>query len=397
MTIDKAYTVPPGLRVLSLLLIVTGIATFTAGILIDPQRTWANYLIDSYFFISLAIGAMFFLAIQYITQSGWSSMFNRVPEAMGSYLPYAGVLMLIFIIFGSHSIYHWTHHSAVESDVLLQHKSPYLNLPFFIIRFVVIFGAWISLMVLLRRLSLKQDIAGGLTNFHKSEYYSKVFIFVLALTFSLGTFDWIMSIDAHWFSTLFAIKNFISAFLHGSAVVALIVILLYQQGYFPKLNKAHLHDFSKYMFIIGIIWAYMWFTQYLLIWYANMPEETVYYQTRISSEWRVLFYGNVVLNWLFPFLFLMLNKIADNKYALLFTAAVLMVGMWVDLYVQIMPGSTMSDTSPMGLNSIGFVEIGTFLGFLGVFTFAVSRSLSKANLIPVKHPYLEESLMHELH
>ncbi len=397
MTIDKAYTVPPGLRVLSLLLIVTGIATFTAGILIDPQRTWANYLIDSYFFISLAIGAMFFLAIQYITQSGWSSMFNRVPEAMGSYLPYAGVLMLIFIIFGSHSIYHWTHHSAVESDVLLQHKSPYLNLPFFIIRFVVIFGAWISLMVLLRRLSLKQDIAGGLTNFHKSEYYSKVFIFVLALTFSLGTFDWIMSIDAHWFSTLFAIKNFISAFLHGSAVVALIVILLYQQGYFPKLNKAHLHDFSKYMFIIGIIWAYMWFTQYLLIWYANMPEETVYYQTRISSEWRVLFYGNVVLNWLFPFLFLMLNKIADNKYALLFTAAVLMVGMWVDLYVQIMPGSTMSDTSPMGLNSIGLVEIGTFLGFLGVFTFAVSRSLSKANLIPVKHPYLEESLMHELH
>ena len=155
--------------------------------------------------------------------------------------------------------------------------------------------------------------------------------------------------------------------------------------------------FQKYMFIIGIIWAYMWFTQYLLIWYANMPEETVYYQTRISSEWRVLFYGNVVLNWLFPFLFLMLNKIADNKYALLFTAAVLMVGMWVDLYVQIMPGSTMSDTSPMGLNSIGLVEIGTFLGFLGVFTFAVSRSLSKANLIPVKHPYLEESLMHELH
>ncbi|MBC8316225.1 MAG: quinol:cytochrome C oxidoreductase [Bacteroidales bacterium] len=394
---DKAYTVSPGLRILSICLVVIGIAAFVAGFMFDPQRAWANYLIDSYYFILLSIGASFFLAIQYITQSGWSSMFNRVPEAMGSYITYAGVLMLIFVIFGSHSVYHWTHHDAVEADVLLQHKSPYLNMPFFIVRFVIIFCAWIFFMILLRRLSVKQDIVGGLTYFHKSEFYSKVFIFVLALTFSLGTFDWIMSIDAHWFSTLFVFKNFLSAFLHGSAVVALIIILLHQQGYYPKLNKAHLHDFSKYMFILGIMWAYMWFAQYLLIWYSNMPEETVYYQTRISHEWSVLFYGNVVLNWLFPFLFLMLNKIAKNKYALIFTAAVLMVGMWIDLYVQIMPGSTMSEAAPVGLNSIGFVEIGAFLGFLGIFIFAVSRTLSKVNLIPEKHPYLEESLMHKSH
>lgn len=393
---DKAYTISPKLRIFSIALVIIGIAALIIGFQSDPGRTWANYLINNYYFISLSIGAMFFMAIQYITQSGWSSMFKRIPEAMGSYMPYAGVLMLIFVILGAHSVYHWTHHEAVETDALLMHKSPYLNMPFFIIRYVIIFGAWIFFIGFLRKLSVNEDLNGGLTYFHKSEYYSKVFIFVLALTFSAGTFDWIMSIDAHWFSTLFAMKNFVSAFLHGSAVVMVIVILLHLQGYFPKLNKAHLQDFSKYMFILGIMWAYMWFSQYLLIWYANMPEETVYYQIRASSEWRGLFYVNVILNWLFPFLFLMLNKIARNMNALLITAAVLIVGMWVDLYLQIMPGSTISETTPVGLNSIGFIEIGMFLGFLGIFIFVVTRSLSKANIIPENHPYLEESLMHKL-
>ncbi len=394
---DKAYTVTPIIRFLSIGLVVIGIAALIIGFQSDPQRTWANYLISSYYFISLAIGATFFMAIQYITQSGWSSMFKRVPEAMGSYIPYAAVLMLVFVILGAHSIYHWTHHDAVEADPLLMHKSPYLNIPFFIIRFIVILSAWIFFIALLRRLSLKEDKVGGLQCFTKSEYYSKVFIFVLALTFSLGTFDWVMSIDAHWFSTIFAVKNLISAFFHGSAVITLIVILLHKQGYFQQLNSSHLHDFSKYMFILGIIWAYMWFSQFLLIWYSNMPEETVYYQTRNSGEWGGLFYANVAINWLFPFLFLMLNKIAKNINALLVTAVILMAGMWIDLYLQIMPGSTISETAPLGVNTIGFIEIGTFLGFLGVFIFAVSRSLSKANLIPENHPYIEESLMHELH
>ncbi|MBT3210070.1 MAG: quinol:cytochrome C oxidoreductase [Bacteroidetes bacterium] len=394
---DKAYTVSPKLRIASIILVLIGIAAIIVGFLSNPQRTWANYLINNYYFISLAIGATFFMAIQYITQSGWSSMFKRIAEAMGSYIPYAAVLLFIFVLFGAHSIYHWSHHDAVEADALLKHKSPYLNTPFFIIRYLIIFAVWIVLIALLRKFSLKEDLIGGMEYFHKSEFYSKVFIFALAVTFSFGTFDWIMSIDAHWFSTIFAIKNLVSAFLHGSAILALIVILLHKQGHFPMLNKSHLHDLSKYMFILGIIWAYMWFSQFLLIWYANMPEETFYYQTRISGEWKVLFYVNVILNWLFPFLFLMLNKIAKNINALLITAVVLMIGMWVDLYLQVMPGSTISESSPMGINSIGFVEIGMFLGFLGLFIFAVSRTLSKAKLIPENHPYIEESLMHELH
>ena len=394
---DKTYTISPKLRILSIGFITIGIATLIAGFQSDAQRTWANYLICSYYFISLAIGATFFWAIQYITQSGWSAMFKRVSEAIGSMIYYVGALMFIFIIFGSHYIYHWTHHDAVINDAFLIHKSPYLNMPFFIIRYIIIFVAWIFFTALLRRISLREDVVGGMQCFTKSEYYSKVFIFILALTFSFGTFDWVMSIDVHWFSTIFAIKNIVSAFFHGSAAITLIVILLYKQGYFQKLNNSHLHDFSKYMFILSIIWAYMWFSQYLLIWYGNMPEETVYYQTRNSQVWSTIFYTNVVINWLFPFLFLMLNKIAKNINALLVTAIILLIGMWIDLYVQIMPGSTTSETAPLGLNVFGFIEIGTFIGFLGVFIFAVSRSLSKANMIPQNHPYIEESLNHKLH
>lgn len=387
---ENTFTFSSKLKIISLALIIIGIASLTIGFATNPVRTWGNFLINNYFFISLAIGASFFLAIQYITHSGWSSMFKRIPEAISGYLPYAGFLMMILILFGSHSIYHWTHEEAVKHDVLLQHKAGYLNSAFFIIRFLIFIAAWIVLTKLLRRYSIYEDKVGGLTYFLKSEFFSKVYIFTLALTFSLATFDWIMSIDTHWFSTIFAIKNLVSAFFHGSAVIVLIVILLYKQGYFPKLNQDHLHDFSKYIFMLSIIWGYMWFAQFFLIWFANIPEETIYYSTRMGNEWKLIFLADIAINWMFPFLFLMLNRIAKNMNALIITSVIVLLGMWLDLYLQVMPGVT-------GINSIGFIEIGAFAGFAGVFIYAVCTSLSKANIIPVNHPYLEESLLHKLH
>lgn len=378
------------LKILSLTLIVIGVISFVIGFYYNPTRAWGNFLINNYFFISLAIGASFFMAIQYITHSGWSSMFKRIPEAISGYLPFAGILMLIFVLFGSHSTYHWTHDEVVQNDALLLHKAPYLNVPFFIIRFVVFIAVWIILTQILRRFSINEDKVGGLEYFHKSEFYSKVYIFVLALTFSLATFDWIMSIDTHWFSTIFAVKNFVSAFFHGSAIILLIVILLHKQGFFPKLNHDHLHDFSKYIFMLSIVWGYMWFSQYFLIWFSNIPEETIYYSTRLDKEWKWVFLADISINCMFPFIFLILNRIAKNINALLIISIIVLIGMWFDLYLQVMPGVT-------GLNTIGFIEIGSFLGFAGVFIFAVSRSLSKANIIPVNHPYLDESLLHKLH
>jgi len=371
-------------------LIGIGIIALIVGFIDNPQRTWANYLLNSYYFLSLAIGASFFLAIQYITQSGWSAMFRRVPEAIGSFIPVGVILLSLVLIFGAHSIYHWSHADEVAKDELLQHKAPYLNIPFMLIRYVIFVGLWVFMITLLRKFSLLEDIHGGTEYFQKSEFYSKVFIFILGFSFTLGTIDWIMSINPHWYSTLFSIKNFVSAFFHGSATIVLIVILLNKYGYFPKLSKYHIHDFSKYIFMLSIMYGYMWYAQYMLIWYANIPEETIYYTKMVNGGWLLPFYLDIIINWTFPFAFLLLNKIAKNKNALLFTVSVLFIGQWLDLYLQIMPGAT-------NVNAFGYIEIGTYLGFLGIFAFVVSRSLSKAALIPQNHPYLQESLVHKTH
>ena len=387
---ENNYTVSPKFKYISFALIAVGVIALGIGFSTGVERAWGNVLLNSYYFLSLAIGASFFLAIQYITQSGWSAMFKRIPEAMGTFVPVAAVIFLLFLVFGSHSVYHWAHAEEVAKDELLQHKEVYLNLPFMIIRYILFVGSWIVLAYMLRKYSLKEDEVGGLEYFKKSEFLSKIFIFVMAITYTLGTIDWIMSINPHWFSTLFSAKNFMSAFFHAAAVITLIVILLNRNGQLPGLNKYHLHDFSKYIFMLSIIYGYLWYSQYFLIWYANIPEETVYFTRLVQEGWKGLFIADIAINWTFPFLFLMLNAIAKNPKALMFTAVVLMIGQWIDLYLQIMPGIT-------GVNEIGFVEIGTYLGFLGLFMFVVSRSLSKAPLVPKNHPYLQESIAHKIH
>ncbi|MEN8120451.1 MAG: quinol:cytochrome C oxidoreductase [Bacteroidota bacterium] len=384
------YTVSPKLKYASFALMAIGVIALGIGFSTGADRAWANVLLNSYYFLSLAVGASFFLAIQYITQSGWSAMFKRIPEAMGTFIPVGAVILLLFLVFGSHSVYHWSHAEEVAKDELLTHKAPYLNLTFMIIRYVVFVGSWVLLAAMLRKYSLREDEVGGLKYFKKSEFLSKIFIFVLAFTFTLATIDLVMSVNPHWFSTLFSAKNFMTAFFHGAATITLIAILLNRNGFLPQLNKYHLHDFSKYIFMLSIIYGYLWYSQYFLIWYANIPEETVYYTTLMNGSWKPLFIADIVINWAFPFLFLMLNVIAKNPKALMFTAILLFVGQWIDLYLQIMPGST-------GVNVIGFVEIGTYLGFFGLFMFVVSRSLSKAPIVPKNHPYLQESIAHKLH
>ncbi|MFO7615335.1 MAG: hypothetical protein R6W71_11930 [Bacteroidales bacterium] len=383
---DKQLIISPRFKYLVFTLMGIGIVAFVYGFIANPTKTWANLLVNNYYFLALAIGATFFLALQYITQSGWSSGLIRVPQAIGNFIPVIGILM-IPILFGAHHIYEWSHPEAVATDPIIEWKSPYLNMPFFVVRLVIYFTAWIFLTQLLRRFSLREDLKNGLTYFHKSEFYSKVYIFTLALTFSLASFDWIMSIDVHWFSTIFAVRNFVMAFFHATAVITLIVIILNKLGYFPFLTKAHLRDFSKYILALSIIWVYTWFSQYILIWYANIPEETVYYLPRTKGEFIPLFYGELIINWLFPFLALMSNKVKKNANALIVICSILMIGMWVDIYQQVIVGTYHH-------LEIGFIEAGTFLGFIGLFAYVTARSLAMVPLVPKHHPLLEESLNH---
>lgn len=372
-------------RILFVLMIL-GLASLVYGFILDAERGWVNYLINNYYFLSLAIGAGFFIAIQSITQSGWSAAFRRVPEAMMLFIPISAVLF-IGLLFGLHHLYHWSHADAVAHDTLMQHKSPYLNMPFFTARMVLFFALWILMVVLIRRASLREDAEGGIGNFTKIERYSRAFIFILAVTFSLSAVDWMMSVNPHWYSTLYALKNFVSAFLHGIAVMILIVLFLYRRGHFPFLNQSHIHDFSRYIFIIGIFYGYFWFSQFMLIWFANIPEETVYYATRWKNGWTPLFIADLVINWAIPFFVLLPVGTSRNKWVLAAVALLLVPGFWLDLYMQ--TGPELFDRP-----AIGIPEVGSFVGFAALFVFIVSRFLSRAALVPVHHPYLDESRHH---
>jgi hypothetical protein len=385
-------TVSTTFKIITFTLISLGAVSFLLSLLSDPQRAWANYLIVNYYFLSLSIGASFFFVLQSISQSGWSSAFKRVPEAMMAYIPFAAIFFLL-IYFGIHQLYHWSHEEVVAGDPVLQHKAAFLNIPFFTIRMVICFILWIFLTFLLRKTSLKEDMLNTgdqdriLSLFRKSELYSKIFIFILAITFSFSAFDWIMSIDAHWSSTIFALKNLVAAFLHGVSIITLIVFILYKKGYFPFLNKYHLHDYSRYIFMLSIIWGYFWFAQFMIIWYGNIPEETVYYYVRWQAGWKILFFLEIGLNWAIPFLLLLPVKTSRNMTIITIVISFLIVGQYLDLFTQIIPGTT-------GLLRFGLVEGGIFLGYAGLFALVVAITLSKAKIIPQNHPYLEESKNH---
>jgi Ni/Fe-hydrogenase subunit HybB-like protein len=224
--------------------------------------------------------------------------------------------------------------------------------------------------------------------FGKSELYSKIFIFILVITFSLSAFDLIMSIDVHWYSTIFAFKNLIAAFLHGVSVMILIIFILHRRGYFSFLNKYHLHDFARYLFMLSILWGYFWFAQFMLIWYGNIPEETVYYYLRWQEGWKVMFFLEIGLNWAVPFMLLLPVKTSRNMTVITIVIAFLIIGQYIDLFVQVIPGTT-------GILKFGLVEAGLFLGYAGLFALVVATALSKARITGPNHPFLEESLKHK--
>ena len=380
-------------RIITLLLIAIGAGTIIFGLITDHKSTWANYLVVNYYFLSVAMGGAFFFVIQSISQSGWSSAFQRVSEAMMSYVPVAAVSFLL-LWFGMNDLYHWSHNQTVAIDPLLQHKSPFLNVPFFFARMVVYFGLWIIFIRILRKISLRTDLADPADNngimllFGKTELYSKIFIFIIAVTFSFSAIDWIMSIDFRWYSTLFALKNLVAAFLHGVSILTLIVFILYKRGYFPFFNKYHMHDFARYLFMFSIIWGYFWFAQFMIIWYGNIPEETMYFYTRWHTGWKILFFAEIGLNWFIPFMMLLPVKTSRNMTFITIVIIFLIIGQYVDLFVQVIPGTT-------GILKFSWISAGTFLGYAGLFALVIATTLSKAKIMPINHPYLEESLNHK--
>lgn len=363
-------------------------------------RFLTNALTNGFFFFAIALGALFFLALQYATETAWYASVKRVIEGLAGYLPVGIVLMLVVLLtltftHGMHGhIYPWMYapnytEGDPHYDWMIDGKRPYLNQLFFWIRTIAYMAVYYIFYKGFRARSLEEDRIGG-TDIHFKNYRkSAVFLVFFAVFSSTMTWDWIMSIDVHWFSTLFGWYVFAGMWCSTMTVLVMLVLYLKKQGYLPKVNDSHIHDIGKWTFATSFLWSYMFFSQFMLIWYANIPEETTYYITRIE-HYKLLYFGMFFINFAFPMLILMSRDAKRNYGILTFVGIIIVIGHWLDTYIMFSGGS-------MGaLASIGPLEVGMALLVCGLFIRIVLTNLTKAPLTPVNHPFLDESVHHDI-
>ncbi|MBI4060312.1 MAG: hypothetical protein HY403_02660 [Elusimicrobia bacterium] len=367
-------------------LAVLGAAAFLAGLKLAPQRALAGLLLGNSYFLMLAISALVFIAVQNLAGAGWPTLFRRVPEAMTAYLP-AGAMGMLVVLLGSRSLYHWADPAAAVHDPLLHAKAGYLNLPFWAARAALILSLWWVFARAILMNSRLQDRDGDLKRTHRNKRLSAAFMVVFGATFTLASIDWTMSLEPHWYSTMFPWYMFGGAFLHALAAIALLAVLLNRRGFFAEFNDCHRHDLGKYVFGFGIFWAYLWFCQFLLIWYANIPEEVAYYALRSSRGWMAAQALSLLANFIAPSALLLRSASKKDDRALLAACLSVCAGRGLDLYVMIMPSFS-------GAARPHWLDLPIFLGLAGVFVLLFDRSFASAPAVPEKDPYLIESLHH---
>ena len=384
----------------------------------DPlhSRFWTNFLHNSVFFTGIAFVSLFVMAAFITAYAGWHAVLKRVWEAYSLFLIPGLVLMVVLIIglWGHfHHLYHWNDADAVAQDAILQHKSSFLNKGWYTFGTLIIVGVWIFFAWKLRQLSLEEDRSGtaAFAQYKKIKFWSAVFLPVAGFTSAAMIWQWVMSVDSHWYSTLFAWYATASWFVAAMALTILTLIFLKSKGYFENVTAEHFHDIGKYAFAFSIFWTYLWFSQYMLIWYGNVGEETIYFRERVDN-YPVLWYGNLLMNFVAPFFILMRNDTKRKNGTMVFAAIILLFGHWWDFFMMIKPGAlhTAHETLAHGAEAAGhgashfvsgftipgLLEIGTMLGFLALFMFFVFTQMAKAPLQAKNDPYYEESVHHHV-
>lgn len=376
---ELTYRLPAKATLLFQGLTILGGVTLAAGLFLAPQRTWISVLLVSYYLVGLGLGGLLLVALHYVTGARWSLPLRRVPEAMTAVLPVAAV-GLAAVLLCRPSLYPWcTPASLTDTASPLQHF--WLNRPFFLIRSLVYFALWLAFAAAVVRNSHQQDRDGDPTPTARNLRLSAAFLVVFGVTCWLASYDWIMSLEPEWASTIFAVYNFAGLFVSGLAAVILLVIWLREHSPLRALlSEDHLHDLGTLLFAFSSFWMYIWFCQYLLIWYVNNPEETAYYRQRRLGIWPALLFVDLALSWGIPFLVLLFRSAKRNPRVLGTIAVVVLAGRWVDLFLVIVPSQ--GDTVPMP----GAIEAGLVLGTTGLFALAVFRALSKASLVPLHDP-----------
>lgn len=385
----KNFEFTGGIKKVSLGLAVVGILAMIASFAINKTVGWVDFVVNSVYFVMIGLSGVFFLAVTGVMQASWMTPYKRIPEAMTKYLP-VGLLFMLATYFGLHTVYEWTHMDIVMNDPILKQKVGYLNETFYMIRMVVIFAIWIFLGMRLRALSKRQDDQPEKDHQSSIMSTSAVGLILFGLSISVAAFDWVMSVEPHWFSTIFGVYLFAGMFVTGIAFITLAVIKLKEWGYLEGvINENHFHDLGKWMFGFSVFWAYIWISQFLLIWYANIPEETMYYTLRME-HWSGIFFFNVAINFVAPFLLLMSRPAKRNPKRLKIAACVVLVGHFIDLYLMVAP--KVFEHAHVHVTGYGILQFLQWIGYFGLFVFVVGRGLSKMNLLPVGDPTFEEGV-----
>ncbi len=353
---------------------------------IPSSRIWANLWMNALMFLFFGLGALFFWTVNILGESSWQVNVQRVIESMGLTIPFAVILFLAAFP-GLKELFEWA--NTEHLDNLLKEKTPYLNMPFWLLRFAVYFVLWSFFAFYMRRISVRNDFESSEKYLVRMRRAAGWFIVFFAISSSTSAWDWLMSIDGHWFSTLYGWYTFSGMFVAALAVIIIITVFFKHFNILPNVNDEHLHDLGKYIFAFSIFWAYLWLSQYLLIWYSNIPEETVYYVQRLD-HFKTLFYVNLVLNFVFPFFALMTRGSKRQPLYLGLISFVILIGHYLDLYLAIMPGAVGNENS-----NIGFLEIGLPFFYLAAFSVIFLIFFEKAKPVPQNHPYAIESSSYE--
>jgi Ni/Fe-hydrogenase subunit HybB-like protein len=366
---------------------------------INGTRFWAVLLQNAVYWLLVVNASMFFIGVTTLAMGGWQVALRRVPEAISSVVPVLGViafLILMAIVWGGHDdIYHWVNKDTVANDKIIKGKSGFLNPVFFSVFSAITIFLWYFLGNKMRSLSLKSDEDGpmdyetGKNWINKNILWASLFIVFFGL--SVGStipWLWLMSIDAHWYSTMFSWYTFASSFVAGMSLIALFIVYLKNNGQLEYVTEEHIHDIGKFMFAFSVFWTYLWFSQYMLIWYANIPEETGYFKIRVQGPYRGIFFLNLILNFACPLLILMKKSSKRNYTLLTFMAILIIFGHWIDFWQMVMPGTLYEHAEMMPF------EFGIALLFIGIIMWRVGVYVSSHSLTVKNHPFLKESMIH---
>ncbi len=384
------YSPKAGVKTATMAAAALGICAFLIGVFKFQDRAWPAFLLAFFYFACLALGGLFFSALQSVTKAGWSASVRRIAESLTAFIPFI-IVGGVILVFGLKYLYPWADSELVANDALLQTKKGYLNLPFFLIR---IFGFGLLMWLFRHQIvgrSISQDKSGDSTLTQAALPWSIAFLLVFSLGFSLFSVDLLMSLLPHWYSTIWGVYCFSGLIQTTFAFMILLTYAVKKSGAVKGyINEEHIHDLAKFLKGFTVFWAYIAFSQYMLIWYANIPEETEFFLLRAQNGWFAVSMALLVFRFIIPFLILLPRGSKRSEGTLTAVCYGVLVMQFVDLYWMIYPNFNENHVT------FGILEILIFAGVAGVFMLTVFRFFEKNSPVAVKDPRMHEALSHHV-